>query len=64
MSFFIALFIVFVSNLSPFPQPLSGEGGEGVEWDQVCLLALGRSLCVWDTFLRPLLFDRVKVCEV
>ena len=32
------------------------------EWSHVCVSVLGRELCVWETFLRPLLLQRAKVC--
>lgn len=33
------------------------------EWSHVCVSVLGRELCLWETFLRPLLLQRAKVCD-
>ncbi len=34
------------------------------EWARICQSVLGSKLCVWDTFLRSLLFQRAKVISL
>ena len=44
------------------PQPTDPEGDESArEWFTISSRVLGRDLSLWDSFLRPLLFNRAKV---
>ena len=38
-----------------------GSNSWSEQWTEICSGVLGRNLCVWDAFLRPLLLQRAKV---